>query len=134
MDKAQARSIATRVQELLKPLEEELGLTVSPLGGSFDPSGSLVLKVEFAELRDGVVMTREAVRLVQEGGLYGLPDDCLGKEFVSGGQTFVLTGMTLRSQKWPFTARNVGDSKTYKMSKSSVLSGFGVKVDRAEEF
>ncbi len=126
MDKAQARNIATRVQELLKPLEEECGLTVSPRGGSFDPSGNLVLRVEFAETQNGVAMTREAVRLIQQGVLYGLPDGCLGKEFVTGGQTFVLTGMSTRSEKWPFTARNVGDGKTYKMSKSAVLAGFGI--------
>jgi len=126
MDKALANHIGRRAKELLRPLEDEFGLVIALRGGSFDPSGSLVVKVEFAKVQDGVVMTCEASRLVAQGAIYGLPDDCLGKEFVSNGRTFVLTGMTARSAKWPFIARG-DDGRPYRMTERAVKAGFGVE-------
>ncbi|KKK88621.1 hypothetical protein LCGC14_2741290 [marine sediment metagenome] len=128
MDKTLAEQIVKRARELLGPLEDEFGFAVAMRGGSYSANGSILLKVELAEKRDGITMTREAVRLVDRRSSYGLPEDCLGKHFASGGRSFTLTGMTARSAKWPFLARDDGDGKTYRMTRRAVQTGFGVKA------
>ncbi len=134
MDKRMARRIAERATELLKPLEQELGVVVSSKGGSYSREGSLVIKMEFAEVRDGVTMTSEATRLVELGSSYGLPEDCLGKKFTDGrGGEWVLTGMTQRSAKYPFLGRKVmaggALSTVYRLTSQSVQTGFGIRKD-----
>lgn len=129
MDKQLADRISKRTKELLGPLAEEFGFSVALRGGSYTPTGNLLIKVEFSQVNDdGITMTREASRLVQSGALYGLPDDSLGKPFDSAGESFILIGMTQRSAKWPFLAKNTADGKTYRMTKNAVLAGFGIEV------
>jgi hypothetical protein len=126
MDKAKARTISKRVEELLAPLEGEFNVRARIAGGTFDPSadsGFARFTVEVAEIdEDGMAATREARDFGRYATAYGLYPGDLGREFTWRGERFRLTGINPNAPSYPILAERVADGKTFKFPREVARS------------
>jgi len=131
MDKQRARHVIDAATKLLKALEQE-GIKATYKSGSIH-DGFCSLKFEFAEMKkDGSVVSKEAEDYKFQSYMFGLPEDGLGKEFTSGGKTYVVRGLLPRSRNCILAARK-SDGKLFKFSPTVAfgpLTGLRVKEAR----
>jgi hypothetical protein len=119
-DRATCRVVSTRIEALLAPLADELGIKIQTKGGRFSGQ-SYTLKVECATVsEDGNVMTQEAQDFQVYAFRYGLDADDLFTTFERNGSTWTLVGCKPRSRKYPLLCRDEGNGKTYKLPADTV--------------
>lgn len=126
MDKVVCRQLAARMNELLKPLAAEFNVQIR-LGGGKYTEGSFSPKVEVAILNeDGQAETpdREAFRTYAT--MFGLDPSDLGKSFIAGGKTFVISGLKPNSYVRPILATCNG--KPFKFPAEAVAKALGKPV------
>lgn len=131
MDKALAQKIATATQKALEEVAKEFGLNVEMKGGKYDPAaGTFAPKIEFLA---SDTAEREFKRFISSVAAYGadgfgnfvFTEDDWNAEFKSGGKTFVLTAVNLRSPKYALSAKCLNDGKTYKFTGAAVAHALG---------
>lgn len=124
MDKQSCKTLATRMAELLKPLEAEFGVKVK-LGGGKYSAGSYAPKVEVAVIdENGQAETpeRESFRLCAVS-FDLLPTD-LDTTFVAAGKTYRISGLKPASYVRPILATDVR-GKTFKFPADVVRNALG---------
>lgn len=105
MDKTQANAIASRMRELLAPLEREFGVTVKVGGGTYDPAGLLKPRVEIASAGT----SKEAIAFKREAIFYGLDEQHLGAKIQLNGVSYEVAGLRPRAGKKPLVLRRESD-------------------------
>lgn len=103
-DKPTCRRVSERVIELLRPLEEELGVKISPArGGKYIEDASFCGVFEFALVKeDGTVETKDRVAFRENAILVGLKEEDLDKTFTTpDGRTYTIVGLAPASYKRP---------------------------------
>ena len=116
MDRRRARVLGTELETVLAEFAAKNGLEVENKGGKFD-SLSFAPKFEFREVG---VESREALDFKSEAHYYGLEPTDLGREFMSNGKTFRITGLKTRNRTMPIIAENVVNGRSYKFRSENV--------------
>lgn len=115
-----AKVLMNRMTTLLKPIEEEFGVSVQTRGGTFDTT-YYKPKVEFTVVSaGGTIETPERRDYIALCELYGLKKEYLDKEFLFNGDPYVITGLKPRKKKFPIVAKNINNQKSYCFNESTV--------------
>lgn len=113
IDKATAKALSAEVEKALAEVAKRHGLTVAVKGGTYD-SGMYRPKVEFS------TDDRESAEFTKYAHLFGLAPEDFGREFVSGGRTFKISGLAMRSSVRPILAVEVATGRTFKFTDDAV--------------
>ncbi len=118
INKAKAQALGSAVEKALAAVAEEFGLTVEVRGGKYS-ANSYAPRVEFATAGASEDDFRTYAHM------YGLEPDDFGKEFVSRGRTFKVSGLAHRSRTYPILATEMSDGKTYKFTPDGIQKALG---------
>ncbi len=103
-DRSTCRDVSERIAKALAPLAQELGVSITPRGGSYGP-GHYTLKVEVATIAtDGKVRTKQSEDFQTLAKLYGMSPNDLGRTFRSGGKEYTIAGLAPRKRARPIIA------------------------------
>ena len=127
MDKPTVQYIRKRLQAVIEPLAEELGVAIDLDHCTFQTSNCrFQLKVAVID-SDGKPMTEDADAFRRNAKLFGFEPDDLGKEFIFQGQPYTICGLRPKSRKYPVIAR-ADSGKDYKFACRTVLEALGREV------
>ena len=132
-NKSSCRILGHAIEQALQKVGEEFGLQLKYKGGSF-AANNCTLKIEALIISNGTVITREADDFKRYCGLYNLLPEDLGKIITNDGTSFRITGLAMKSHKWPILAVNCHTGKTYKLKEASVQRALGRKVTGLGQF
>ena len=119
MDRASVKMLATAVEQAMKQVADDFGVTFAYKGGTYDPAtGVFTPKGQFSLPDSG----RRAFE--RDAYQFGLTADQFGATFVSNGQEFRVTGINTRAPKYPIKATCLLSGKPYKFP-ASVVSKIG---------
>jgi hypothetical protein len=124
-DGTSVRKIMDEAREALEPIAEKYGLVLSRKGSTYHRD-SLPVMLQFLIKQtdtDGNILTAEAKDFQKYAVMFGLKPEDLGREFVSRGETFRITGLKPKSPKFPVLAENVRSGKSFKFPEAVVLAG-----------
>lgn len=118
--RSEAKQISEAIAEALKPVEQELGVTITIGGGTFDPQvGTFKPKIEVS------VGDAEKNEFALNAPLFALTEDDYEREFESHGHTYQLVAISTRRPKYPFVGRRL-DGKQFKFT-DAILPQLGVR-------
>ena len=113
-DRVTLRVLREEIDAALKAVADKHGISLTLGKITFAGDGSTMSgKIEGAVARDGQVQTKEAVDFLKYAEVYGLKAEDLGRQFVSKGRWFEITGLRPKAPKRPVLARGVADGQTY---------------------
>lgn len=124
-NRANVRILNEEILDALKPLAEKHGLVLEKNAKTYyrDRLPGMYQFIIRVEDDDGKVLDTKAQQF-RDGALHvGLNPDDLGKEFLSRGSRYKITGLNLRARKYPVLAENLSNGKTYKFGESTVKMG-----------
>jgi hypothetical protein len=122
-DRKTCRTVSADAEEALEAVAAKFGLTLKRESGRFSHD-SFTAKFTFAVVAaDGSGAPADFARKAR---MLGLPEDCYGKQFVTGTGTYEVTGLNLRAKKYPVLGKRVRDGKTFKFTAMAV--NFGMKA------
>lgn len=111
LDRATVLNLQARMLEQLRPLADELGLTLSAGKSQFTSTEATVgIRIAVAPT-DGVTPEERLFR--ENAPFFGLGDEDYRRTFLSGGQAFQLVGLKPRNRKYPLIGEN-GSGTRYK--------------------
>ena len=123
--KESLRAIRPRIEEQLKHLEAELGIKIRVGNASFSANNA-TFKLELTSINeDGSVVPREEAQFLEFCAAVGLKREDLGKVIAYAGNAYKITGLNLRSAKYPIMVKRVTDGKGFRLSKEAVASDTG---------
>jgi len=109
----------------LEKISNDLGVSITIGGGSYDNKANGHFKVNIATLGEGgEIETREWSDYKSCCHWHDCKPEWLGENFRTGNGEFKLIGMKTRGRKFPFIAKSTSDGKTYKFTTQSILLGF----------
>ena len=121
IDRTTLQSISAKTLAAVKPLFDELGLSVK-LGGGVYGRENGTIKLEIAVIGDGgVVQTPERKAYGQYCQLFDLQPDWLDQSFTSQGKTFIVRGLKPNAPKFPVLAEQGGTGKMFKFPADTVI-------------
>lgn len=121
LDRASLRDISAAIEKALAPTAEAFGLALKMGRCTFSPQNA-VFKVEVAVKGDGgLAVTREVQDFRSSAHYFGLAPEDLGRAFSTGGKTFTVSGLAVRSRARPILAK-ASDGKTYKFPSETVVA------------
>jgi hypothetical protein len=127
LNKPTVKYIGKRLRAAVKPLAEELGVTMDVGNCTFQASNCrFQLKVAVLD-PNGQPVTEEMECFKTNAKLFGFEPDDLGKEFSFQGQSYTICGLKPKSRKYPVIARS-GNGKNYKFACRAVLEALGREV------
>ena len=117
------------IDKALAAVGEELGVNLQLGNCRYTPGESFTFKLEGLALgEDGKAVSKEASDFVMLATSFGLKPEDLGKEFVSRGETFKITGLNLKAKKYPIQAEMLSNGKSYKFPADTVCRLLSVVV------
>jgi len=116
-DRPTVRKISDEAQAALEAVAAKYGMTLSRGNGRFSPD-RLTVKFDFCMASEGGVPADFA----KKAAMIGLPEDCFGKEFVSGGTRYTVTEINLRRRKYPVSGAGPQGGR-YKFTADTVKWG-----------
>lgn len=128
MTKDQVKTLREKLQCVLDEASESLGYRLKLGNATF--SATATFKLECSPLRaDGTAVSKEAEDYKRNARLYRMDPEWLGREFTtSGGRVYRLTGLALKSRKFPILAQEVATGTVYKLTEDAVRYAFLAKV------
>lgn len=126
-DMNSVRLTREKLQGALQKLEVELGCVVRVGNATFDRDGTnCTFKIDMSVVNDGgVPQTRQMSNFRSLAVLYGLKPEDLGTQFTISGETYLITGASPKSSKYPIIGKRVRDGKSFKFSSYAVKSVMG---------
>lgn len=120
---------ADTVREAIKKALEPFGIEVGPITKfSIGSSGwcelPLVLTCEQGRKNAGSMSSPEADDFKMHAASYGLRQEDLGRDFISGDQWYTLIGSISRGWKYPLLGKQRSTGKVYKFTAHHVLASF----------
>jgi hypothetical protein len=124
-NRTNVRTLNEEVAAALEPIAKKHGLVLDRKGKTFyrDRMPAMFQFIVRVEDADGNVLGAKAQEFKDGARLVGLDPSDLGKEFVSRGSRYRITGLNLRARKYPVLAENLSNGKTYKFAESVVKRG-----------
>ena len=116
-DRPLVRQISDEAQAALEAVAAKYGMTLSRGNGRFSPD-RLTVKFDFCMAAEGGAPADFA----RKAAMIGLPEDCFGKEFLSGGRRFRITEINLRRRKYPVSGEGPQGGR-YKFTADTVKWG-----------
>jgi hypothetical protein len=116
IDRSKAKQIGREVEQALQEVAERHGLTVDYRGGTYDPNTykpRITLKSANADESEFKMYASR----------YGLERSDFGREFVSKGRLFRITGVSPRSPKRPILCEEVDTGRRFKFTAAGVKAG-----------
>lgn len=127
LDNLNVQYIRQRLQVFLDQLAEELNIVIE-LGNSNIKSSCCRIPLNFAVLDSKGKPVKEEIEVFKNNAvLFGFEDADLGKEFTVKGQTYTISGFSLKSQKFPVLAKSK-NGRINKFSCKVVLEALGRKA------
>ena len=118
----------THIDKALAAVGKELGVNIKT-GNCRYSSSTFTFKLEGIDLgEDGKAVSKGASDFVMLATSFGLKPEDLGKEFVSRGETFKITGLNLKAKKYPIQAEMLSNGKNYKFPADTVCRLLSVAV------
>jgi len=113
--------LETEIKEVLSPLEEKYEVKFDFGSGKYtDTSATLQLKVATLS-KDGTARTLEWEEFKIWAKTYGFELEDFGKEFMSNGVKYRISGLKRRRRKFPIAATRVSDGVGFKFPAGRVL-------------
>lgn len=110
MTRQTANQLNEELRNLVKKFAAEKGMTVDFGRGTYGPN-NFNLKVELLEkTADGT--TAQQLEFEKYAASYGLKPSDFGKTFTSGRTSYTITGVNLRSSKYPILTTQKNNGKT----------------------
>jgi hypothetical protein len=132
MSKATLRVLRAELDAALAPVAARNNITITTGSCSF-MGGTATFKVEVATVSaDGVVASREADDFKRHAIMFGVKPEDMHRELTHGGRVYTLTGLAVKSTKFPFLAKSKLDGKIYKLPADDVRVALGYKANRFE--
>jgi hypothetical protein len=125
-DRPACRLIRERLEAILKPLAEELGVAIT-LGNARFSETTVNFKTEVAIIGENGAETKSVRDFRRMAPVYGMKEEHLGLEFAFNGDTFKITGAQPSSRKYPILAQKIGTTKTFKFPSATVLFALAAK-------
>ncbi len=127
LDRDKIKYIRKRIESVLKPLADELGVVIDVCNCTFQ-SSNCRFQLKVAVLDSGGKPVTEEIELFNcSAKLFGLEPDDMGREFIYRGQSYIVCGINPKSRKYPVIARSV-NGKNYKFTCEIVIKALGRKV------
>ncbi len=124
LDRSTTNCVMKRLEALLKPLAEELGVSLTLGKCSFRPTnGRFQVKLSVLDL-DGKAITEEMEEFKSYALHYGFSPEDLGKTFVFQRRSFKICGLKPKNRLYPILAKS-SDGKGYKFDCQTVLEALG---------
>lgn len=107
-------SLRNRLNAILKPLAQELGINIEAGNAVYGRTGdnAKITLVMCNIAADGTLVSKEHTAFLQYCNIYGLKPDDLGRTFMWGGKTYKLVGLK-PGNRYPFLAECGG--RRYKL-------------------
>lgn len=122
IDRATVRMLRERMEEVLQPLANELGVTIEGGNGSYEPTNA-TLKMKISVINsDGDVLTKEAQAFKTHAPFHGLSPDHLNAQMIVAGTSYTLTGYKPRATKRPFLGKRY-DGRNFVFGPQTVIQG-----------
>ncbi len=116
-DRPTVRRISDEAEAALAAVAAKYGMTLSRGNGRFSPD-RLTVKFDFCMAAEGGAPADFA----HKATMLGLPEDCWGKAFISGGTRYTITEINLRRRKYPISAEGPKGGR-YKFTADTVRWG-----------
>ncbi len=127
LNKPTVKYIRERLKTAVKPLAEELGVTIDLGNCTFNMSNCrFQLKLALLDSK-GKPITEEVDSFRSNAKLFGFEPDNLGKKFTFQGQSYAICGLKPKSRKYPVIAQS-DNGKNYKFACRTVLEALDRKV------
>ena len=122
IDGSTAEYVMARIEDMLRTLAKELGVSLTLGKCSFRPTnGRFQVKLSVLD-SNGETITEEMADFKSHAQHYGLLPEDLGRRFVFQGQSFELCGLNRKSRKYPFIGQS-SDGTQYKFTIEDVFIG-----------
>jgi hypothetical protein len=100
-DRTSLRLLRAPIEEALKGIETEYGISIKLGNASYNPSNA-TFKLELATVgADGTAISKEATALKTYGVMFGLPKDSFEQTFNEGKHTFKIIGLRTKASRYP---------------------------------
>lgn len=112
-----ARQVTEEISAAIAEILERHGMQQRKTSTKYGPSYKISLEAEVVQMEGGVnVASQEAQDFVEYArmGLIGLPEEALGRTFVSQGIEYRLTGYMPQNPKYCFSVERTDDGKRFK--------------------
>lgn len=130
MTKEQVKALREKLQCVLDEASESLGYVLKLGNATF--SATATFKLECSPIKtDGSVVSKEAEDYKRNARLFQMDPEWLGENFIVGGRIYRLTGLSVKSRRFPILAVEVDSGKTYKLPEGVVQSAFAYKTVKA---
>ena len=122
--------LRNKIEELLKPIEEEFNIKVSLNGGRFSNT-MYNPKIELSIINDegGIAETKERTDYKRNCVFFDLKEEYLDQSFTVAGTEYLVVGLKPRSRKYPIIAKDTRSNKSYKFGADTVRRAFKEKND-----
>jgi hypothetical protein len=121
-NRTNCRTLMAEVEAALKPIAEKHGLTLDRKGRTFyrDQMPVMFQFLVTQKDEDGNALSAAGQEFKKNAFRVGLEPDDLGKEFMSRGEKYRITGLNLRRRKYPISAERLRDGKSFKFGADTV--------------
>ena len=109
------------LQEAVKQVEKDYGVAIHFGNASYTPDVEFTIKTKVSLTNaSGEVANRETEDFKQYAKLFDLKPEWLGESFFSNGKEYEITGLAMRSHKYPVLAKNTLTGKIFKFPASKI--------------
>jgi len=124
MTRATASMLRERLNETVNEFAKEFGLAGRVVGTHRYSLANATFKIELATVdEEGNPKTKEITEWAIFALANSLPEDGVGKTFISGGKQYRITGCVRRRYRYPISVVRLPDGKKYKMPVDTVKRG-----------
>jgi len=113
-DRASLKTLNKAIIEAVQPIAEEFGIQIKLGGARFTPTDGKVKLICAIQNSDGTYETPERADFKEFALMYGLTADDIDMEFEWSKEKFKLTGIKIRSRRFPIMAQRMRDGKSFK--------------------
>jgi hypothetical protein len=117
LDRASVRRLTDEAERALEAVAEKYGMALKRGTGSYSLD-RLTVKFDFAVTTE----SGAPADFAGKASRLGLPEDCYGAAFTSGGTTYTVIEINLRRPKYPVSAEGPQGGR-YKFTADTVLRG-----------
>lgn len=126
INKETCRKIDQLAQSALKKVADDLGLTLTAKGGTFDPgTGTFTPKFEFALAEAPKAEFVRSVKSLTTFGDKWITADDYEIEVTIAGRRFQVVGCNLRAKKYPFDIREISTGELRRVDEFTLRAALG---------